>query len=174
MRSDRRAVLRGVGALGLLGYTHLAAARAQDELRVGLPAPSATLTTLDGKRIATRDLIGNVVILTFWATWCVPCRRELPLLSAYAAIHATQGLSVLGFSLDTPDLIAEVRKVAATLSFPVGLLGSDRLAGYGRLWRIPVNFTIGRDGRLVENGWDDRQPVWTEERLERVVSPLLG
>ncbi|HTP39149.1 MAG TPA: TlpA disulfide reductase family protein [Steroidobacteraceae bacterium] len=141
---------------------------------MGWPAPAATLTTLDGSRIATPDLIGQVVILTFWATWCSPCRKELPLLSAYAAEHAAQGLRVLGFSLDTPDQLAEVRRIAATLSFPVGLVGSDRLPGYGRLWRIPVNFTIGRDGRLVENGWDDRQPVWTEERLARVVTPLLG
>lgn len=53
-------------------------------------------------------------------------------------------LVVLGFSLDDPSSIEQVRAVARTLKFPNGLLGSDRLAGYGRIWRIPVNFTIDR------------------------------
>ncbi|MEJ0005707.1 MAG: TlpA disulfide reductase family protein [Steroidobacteraceae bacterium] len=131
------------------------------------------MNTLDGESLSTPHLLGKVVILTFWATWCVPCREELPLLSAYAKAHADQGLVVLGFSLDDPQNLDQVRSVARMLSFPTGLLGSDRLPGYGRIWRIPVNFTLDRMGRLVDNGWEDRKPVWTQERLERVVSPLL-
>jgi len=73
-----------------------------NELHVGSRAPRASLVTLGGDRISTEDLLGQVVILTFWATWCVPCRDELPLLSRYAARHADEGLRVLGFSLDTP------------------------------------------------------------------------
>jgi thiol-disulfide isomerase/thioredoxin len=167
-------VLQGAGAWGLLGLSSLQAPRAQaNEVRVGQPAPAATLMTLDGKRLSTQELIGQVVILTFWATWCVPCRDELPLLSRYAAEHAAQGLSVLGFTLNTPDEIEPVRAVARTLSFPVGFLERSSAPGYGRIWRIPVNFTIDRAGRLVDDGWKDRQPVWTRERLARVVTPLL-
>jgi thiol-disulfide isomerase/thioredoxin len=175
-RSDkRRSVLRGLAALGLLNCAGLAVARDPAYvLRVGTPAPPATLTTLDGERIATADLRGRVVILTFWATWCAPCREELPLLSAYAAKHRADGLVVLGFSLDGADELAAVRAIARDLSFPVGLVGSDRLPGYGRLWRMPVNFTIARDGTLADNGWDDKQPAWTPDRLERVVAPLLA
>ncbi len=150
----------------------LPAARA-NALAVGQPAPGLVLHTLDGQSIASEDLHGNVVILTFWATWCEPCRTELPLLSAYAARHAANGLRVLGFSLDGPDDLAAVRQVAANLSFPVGLLGSAYAGGYGRVWRIPVNFTIDRNGRLADNGWDDPNPSWTAERLERIVTPLL-
>jgi thiol-disulfide isomerase/thioredoxin len=131
------------------------------------------LHTLDGRSIATRDLIGQVVIATFWATWCDPCREELPLLSAYASLHAQQGLQVLGFSLDGPEDLPKVHKVAARLSFPVGLLGSPWAGAYGRIWRIPVSFVIDRAGRLADNGWDDAQPVWTRERLQRIVDPLL-
>jgi cytochrome c biogenesis protein CcmG/thiol:disulfide interchange protein DsbE len=167
-------VLRGAGAWGLLGLWSLQAPRAQaNEVRVGQPAPAATLMTLDGQRLSTQELIGQVVILTFWATWCVPCRDELPLLSRYAAEHAAQGLSVLGFTLNTPDELDPVRAVARTLSFPVGFLERSSAPGYGRIWRIPVNFTIDRAGRLVDDGWKDRHPVWTRERLARVVTPLL-
>jgi cytochrome c biogenesis protein CcmG/thiol:disulfide interchange protein DsbE len=142
-------------------------------LVVGSPAPEITLHTLDGRRISTQDLRGKVVIVTFWATWCGPCRQELPLLSRYAEEHADDGLVILGFSLDTPDELDAVRAVSRNLSFPVGLLGDPHVPGYGRIWHLPVNFTIDRDGRLVENGWRDRNPVWTPARLQAVVSPLL-
>jgi thiol-disulfide isomerase/thioredoxin len=104
----------------------------------------------------------------------VPCREELPLLSEYAQKHAQHGLTILGFGLDTPERIAEVRKVAETLHFPVGLLAGSRAPGYGRIWRLPVNFTIDRAGRLVQDGWKEKVPSWTPERLEQVVTPLLG
>ncbi|WP_229219665.1 peroxiredoxin family protein [Rugamonas fusca] len=142
-------------------------------LTVGQPAPPLLLHTLDGQQIATNDLVGNVVIVTFWATWCGPCHEELPLLSDYAAAHAQRGLKVLAFSLDGPDALAEVRAMAGKLSFPVGLLGSAWAGGYGRIWRVPVSFVIGRDGRLVDNGWDDHEPSWTVRRLEQIVTPLL-
>jgi len=148
-------------------------ARAND-LRVGERAPPATLATLDGQKLSTTDLLGRVVILTFWATWCVPCRDELPLLSKYASEHAAQGLQVLGFSLDLPEELEGVRAVARSLSFPVGLLAQSSAPGYGRIWRIPVNFTIDRQGRLVDDGWQDKKPVWTQERLDRLVTPLLA
>ncbi|CAE6720028.1 TlpA disulfide reductase family protein [Paraburkholderia nemoris] len=170
----RRAWLRAVLALSLaaggLGRplaTHAAT------LAVGHPAPPLVLHTLDGRSINSADLFGKVVILTFWATWCEPCRDELPLLSAYAARNADRGLQVLGFSLDGADELSTVREVAAGLSFPVGLLGSAWAGDYGRMWRIPVSFTIGRTGLLADNGWDDKYPVWTSERLQRVVTPLL-
>ena len=173
----RRALLaRGAASLlAAAGLPLLAARTARaDELRVGRPAPPAVLRTLGGERIATADLVGNVVILTFWATWCGPCREELPLLSRYAQAHAAQGLRVLGFSLDPPADLARVRAFAATLAFPVGLLPDPWFGGYGRIWRIPVSFVIDRAGRLADNGWDDPHPAWTEHRLQRVVGPLLG
>jgi cytochrome c biogenesis protein CcmG, thiol:disulfide interchange protein DsbE len=176
VRSTRRAVLRGAAALALTGLDALLAPPLQAAaLRVGELAPPATLVTLDGQRLATTELLGHVVILTFWATWCVPCRQELPLLSDYASQHAVQGLTVLGFALDTPDDdLRKVQQVARSLSFPVGLLANSSVPGYGRIWRIPVNFTIDRKGRLIDNGWNEKQPTWTAERLERIVTPLLN
>jgi cytochrome c biogenesis protein CcmG, thiol:disulfide interchange protein DsbE len=82
---------------------------------------------------------------------------------------------VLGFSLDSPeDDLQKVRRVAESLSFPSGLLANSSLPGYGRIWHIPVNFTINRDGRLIDDGWKDKDSTWTPERLARIVTPLLG
>ena len=171
---SRRAWLQTAGAAalgaGLGSPAHEAHAAS---LEVGRPAPALVLRTIDGHSISTEDLRGHVVILTFWATWCGPCHQELPLLSDYAAKHADRGLRVLGFSLDEPASLPAVREMAAAWSFPVGLLGSAYAGGYGRVWRIPVNFTIDRNGLLADNGWDSREPAWTTERLERIVTPLL-
>jgi len=174
LQPQRRALLRGAVLLGIAAAGGVRARLAlASALEAGRQAPPLVLHTLDGRNISTRDLIGQVVIATFWATWCAPCREELPLLSAYAALHAQRGLRVLGFSIDGPEGLPKVREVAAGLSFPVGLLGSPWAGAYGRIWRIPVSFVIDRAGRLADNGWDDAQPVWTRERLRRVVDPLL-
>jgi cytochrome c biogenesis protein CcmG, thiol:disulfide interchange protein DsbE len=170
---SRRALLKGC-ATTLIARGALRGLSAQaNDLRVGATAPPAILVTLDGQRISTADLMGHVVIVTFWATWCAPCREELPLLSSYAVQHADAGLRVLGFSLDTPDQLAEVRRVVQTLTFPVGLLANSSAPGYGRIWRLPVNFTIDRAGRLIQDGWKEKKPSWTSGRLEQVVTPLL-
>ena len=95
------------------------------------------------------------------------------MLSAFAERYAARGLQVLGFSLDGPDKLAKVRAAAAELSFPVGLVGSPWVGGYGRIWRLPVSFVIDREGRLAHNGWDDEDPVLSNELLQRVVVPLL-
>jgi cytochrome c biogenesis protein CcmG, thiol:disulfide interchange protein DsbE len=175
MRSNRRALLRALAALGLAGLDGAFASGARaTALRVGAPAPPATLVTLDGTRIATTELLGRVVILTFWATWCAPCRQELPLLSSYATEFAARGLTILGFALDEREDLPKVRKMAQAFAFPSGLVADARLQGYGRIWHIPVNFTIDRKGLLYQNGWADRDATWTAERFNRIVVPLLS
>ncbi|WHZ10243.1 MAG: TlpA disulfide reductase family protein [Burkholderiaceae bacterium] len=170
----RRGWLRGAAACAVVGLASIGSRAWANGLRVGEPAPPLVLHTLDGRSIATGDLRGQVVIATFWATWCAPCREELPLLSAYAARHAADGLQVLGFSLDGADKLNQVRAVAASLSFPVGLLPSPWVPVYGRIWRLPVSFVIDRAGRLADDGWRDDPPEMTAERLRRVVDPLLA
>ena len=167
----RRTLLRAAAAAAFATTRSVAAA---SRARVGQPAPPLTLQALDGSAISTSDLIGSVVILTFWATWCEPCHEELPLLSRYAERNAVRGLHVLGFTLDEPDALDSVRKVATTLSFPVGFLGGAYAGGYGRIWKLPASFTIDRAGRLVHDNWADESPVWTQSRLAQVVDPLLG
>jgi len=172
-RRGRRAFLTGLAACLACDVLRTRTAWAGG-LHVGAPAPAATLVTLDGQRISTTELHGQVVILTFWATWCSPCRDELPLLSDYLATHADAGLQVLGFSLDTREELTEVRRVAQSLRFPVGLMSDSSAPGYGRIWRLPVSFTIDRQGLLAQDGWKEKQPAWTRERLDQLVAPLLA
>lgn len=170
----RRSLGRAAGAWLLAAACLLNAGPSRaDDLKVGQPAPPLVLHTLDGRSIATSDLKGQVLLVTFWATWCEPCRAEMPLLSAYADRRQAEGVQVLAFSLDGPEDMASVQAVAAGLHFPVGLLGRPWAGGYGRIWRVPVSFVIDRNGRLVYDGWQDNEPTWTEQKLRRVVDPLL-
>ena len=171
---QRRALMLAGAGIGLsaLGALWPAVAVANN-LELGQPAPPLILHTLDGRDIATTDLLGKVVIVTFWASYCEPCRDELPLLSTYAEQHAAAGLQVLGFCIDPSENLDAVRSVAQTLSFPVGLLGTPYAGGYGRIWRMPVSFVIDRAGKLIDNGWNDENPVWTSARLQRVMDPLF-
>lgn len=170
----RKLLLSSIGlsltSLGVFFHDNANAAN----LILGQTAPPLVLNTIDGRTISTTDLRGQIIILTFWASYCDPCKEELPLLSAYAAQHAKQGLTVMGFCLDSPANIDEVKAVAKTLSFPVGFLPNQYAGGYGRIWRMPVSFVIDRAGRLVDNGWNDDNPIWTKERLQRVMDPLLA
>lgn len=169
-RRPRRRVAITVILGWVFGWASVAFA---DDLAVGQPAPPLVLHALDGSSVKTTDLRGNVVIVTFWASWCAPCREELPLLSAYAAHHEGQGLQILGFSLDSPDNLAKVRQIAATLNFPVGLLGNAWAGDYGRIWRLPVSFVIDRSGILRYDGWQAGQDTWSETSLDRVVGSLF-
>lgn len=156
-------------ALGILPRLALA-----NDLKIGAKAPPLVLHALDGRSIATTDLINQVVVVTFWATWCIPCHVELPLLSNYVQSHSEDGIQALGFSLDSKENLVEVRSFASTLHFPTGLLESQYAAGYGRIWRLPVSFVIDRAGRLADNGWEDDEPGWTERRLHQTLDPLLS
>ncbi|MBI1422346.1 MAG: redoxin domain-containing protein [Gammaproteobacteria bacterium] len=157
----------------LLGMLYLPLPAQANELVLGAPAPPVELVTLNGQHISTHDLLGHTVILTFWATWCEPCQRELPLLSRYASQHANDGLTVLGLSLDAPEDIARVRVVARQFNFPTGLLAQSSAPGYGRIWRIPVSFVIDAQGRLRYNGWQADQAAWTTSSLHQIVDPIL-
>jgi peroxiredoxin len=94
--------------LGLAAPSH-ADAQALDSRA---PAPSLTVPALDGGRVDLPALRGQVVVISFWATWCRPCLQELPHLNALYEAHQAEGLQVLAISTDSPESIAQVRSIS--------------------------------------------------------------
>ena len=118
----------------------------------GKTAPDFTLKTLDGKSMKLSDLRGKAVLLNFWATWCEPCRVEIPWFVDLQKQYGGQGLVVVGVAtLDdsSPDQIAKFAK-EMNINYPV-LLATDAVTdSYGGVDKLPTTYYVGRDGKIVE------------------------
>jgi thiol-disulfide isomerase/thioredoxin len=141
-------------------------------LHEGKPAPALEAKLLDGKSFSLQDAAGKVVVINFWATWCAPCRAEMPALDAFYRKHRDEGLVVLAVSMDEPDSEARVRDVMKAFSFPAALGPQSDFKGYVRIWRLPLTFVVDRSGVLRKNDWYG-DPGIDEALLERTVTPLL-
>ncbi len=142
-------------------------------LAVGIPAPDFTLERLDGGSVRLRDLRGKVVLLNFWATWCGPCREEMPLLAEIYRTYHPRGLEVLGVNLTSQDDLAEVRRFVAAfdLPFPILLDHNGRAERSYALVGVPTTVFIDREGiiqRVVLGALKSREDV------EGTLRPLLG
>lgn len=142
------------------------------DLQVGQPAPTVEARLLDGTSVRVGGRPGKVTIINFWATWCGPCRTEMPAIQAYYDKHKAQGLEVLAISMDDPGAVAEVRKVAQAYSFSFALKSEASFRGLGRIWRMPSTFVVDRDGVLRRNGHVG-EPTVDLATLEAEVTPLL-
>lgn len=113
------------------------------------PAPDFALPNASGAIIHLSDSKGKVVLLDFWASWCGPCRTETPWLIALSEKYKSQGLAVLGVSMD--DSWTPVKPYVARASVPYTiLLGNDSLtASFGKLDALPVAYFLDRQGRIA-------------------------
>ncbi len=137
------------------------------------PAPPLSATLLDGRTFTLHQVAGKVLIVNFWATWCAPCREEMPALEAFRSKHRGRGIEVLAISMDEPRNLAAVRNTLQTYGFEAALSAQASYEGYGRVWRLPTTFVIDREGRLRADLMMGAAPIdltW----LERHVTPLLG
>jgi thiol-disulfide isomerase/thioredoxin len=142
-------------------------------LDVGKPAPPLDARLLDGKAYSLQAERGKVVIVNFWATWCAPCRAEMPAIDAYYRKHRGEGLEVIAVSMDDPGSEEKVRNVMRAFSFPAALGPGSDFKGYQRIWRLPLTFVIDRDGVLARKDWFG-DPGIDEALLESTVTPLLA
>jgi len=113
-------------------------------------APDFTLNSPDGKPLTLSSYRGKVVLLDFWATWCTPCRAEIPRFIEWQQKYGDKGFVVLGVSMDdsSKDAAAFAREMKIT--YPV-VMGTSQVAdAYGGVLGLPVNLLIARDGRIVQ------------------------
>lgn len=134
-----------------------------------------SLETLEGKRVELSDYAGKPVVISFWASWCKPCKQELPFLDAFAKKYADQGLAVLAINTDGPRTMAEVRRFVKRkkLEMPQ-LLDKDgsvlqRLNPRGVM---PFSLYLDRQHRIVES--HDSFTAGDEVRIEASIQRLLA
>lgn len=159
--------LRWRVVLLMLGWCSLSFAATQ-----GQPAPAIQAKLLDGTEFNLAGNIGKVVVVNLWATWCAPCREEMPALDAYYRKHRDEGLVLIALSMDDPKDENKVREVTKAYSFPVGFEHDTYLKGYGRIWRLPMTFVVDREGILRKDQWYG-DPGLDAQSLEQALTPLL-
>jgi cytochrome c-type biogenesis protein len=131
-------------------------------------APDVQFTKLDGSPFRLKDLRGRVVLLNFWATWCVPCRSEIPSLSAMQKDLEPQGLSIIGVSYDdTADLIQQFQKDIPQ-SYQI-VLGGREVGSELPASPLPTTYIIDRQGRIRDKLIGER----SRAAFESVIKPLL-
>ncbi|MDP1026080.1 TlpA disulfide reductase family protein [Sphingomonas sp. KR1UV-12] len=111
--------------------------------KVGKPMPNVQLTLVDGTKVDLADLKGQVVILNFWATWCVPCRQELPLLDAYYRKLQPFGLRVFAITTEGSVSLSQLKPLFSVLAIPA----VRRVKGMSvDMPAVPTNYVIDRAG----------------------------
>lgn len=137
----------------------------------GVRAPDFTLTSLDGRKVKLSDFRGKAVLLNFWATWCPPCKVEMPWFEDLQRQYAKDGLVVLGIAMDDSEP-ASIAKFATQLGVNyLVLLGTDQVSDdYGDVQYLPTTFYISRDGTIVDKmtGLLERKDI--EEAVKKTLN----
>ncbi len=133
---------------------------------VHLVAPDFSLQDLTGQPLNLASYRGKVVLLDFWATWCAPCRGEIPHFVEFQDKYRDQGLQVIGISMDDgPKPVREFYQ-EFKMNYPVAL-GNEKVAqSYGGVLGLPVTFLIGRDGRVAAKYIGEVQMSTLREAIE--------
>lgn len=151
------------------GLAALIASGAAANPVVGKPAPPFVGVTVAGKKVTLAELRGNVVVINLWATWCAPCREELPLLHNYLKARAKNGLRVIAVDVDSTTVPEDVlHDLQSKLAMPVVKAFAGDYLPVNRA--IPTNFVIDRNG-IVRYA---RASEFTLGSLNAILVPLLN
>ena len=144
------------------------------EAKAGIPlnsaAPAWTLKNLEGKDVSFADFKGKVVVIDFWATWCGPCRGEIPGYIELQKKYGKDGLVIVGVSLDQKDA-AYVKKFAEKkgMNYTVVMADDTIVSAFGDFTSIPTTFLINREGRIVH----EKSGAWDHAEYEALVKKAL-
>ena len=135
------------------------------------PAPDFALKDADGKVVKLSDFKGKVVLLDFWATWCGPCKIEIPWFIEFQQKYGKQGLQVVGVSID--DTVDKLKPYVSQMKMNYMVLqGLDQDAlqdAYGPMFGIPVTVLISRDGKMCNK----HVGLSSKEAFEKEIKSLL-
>jgi thiol-disulfide isomerase/thioredoxin len=150
----------------------MAAAPAFAAPELGAAAPALVLPEIGGGKFDLASAGGKVVIVNFWATWCPPCREEMPALDRFFAKYHARGVELIGVSVDKTRDRDQVGKVMASLHYPAGLVADAETNGFGKPNALPVTYIVDAKG-IVHAVLTPEVTALTEDSLAAAVLPLL-
>ncbi len=124
--------------------------------------------TLDGKAFDLGSLRGKVVLVSYWASWCEPCREEMPTLSSFYRRYHERGLEIIAISVDRPRDRARVLKASKALTYPTAMVGEISVDGFGEPEGVPLTWVVDANG-IVR----DKFIAVDDDLLAKVVVPML-
>ncbi len=132
-------------------------------------APAFSLTDTEGKPLNLADLKGKVVLLDFWATWCAPCKVEIPHFVEMQKKYGPQGLQIVGLSID--DDAKPVREFTQKMgmNYPVALADEKLTTQYGGILGLPVAFVIDKNGNIVAKHVGETKPEVFEQEIQKLL-----
>jgi cytochrome c biogenesis protein CcmG/thiol:disulfide interchange protein DsbE len=137
----------------------------------GRIVPAYDVTTLDGRHLTTDSLRGRVVLVNFWATWCGPCRVEMPLLQRMYERHRSRGFVLLGLSVDRGSADAVRRYLREQgVSYPVAIVGAAEERAFGGVRGYPTSFLIDRSGVVQHAVIGPLAPATLELAVRRLLA----
>jgi len=147
----------------------------------GKPAPAFTLEDLNGKKVSLASYKGKAVLINFWATWCGPCKIEMPWLIELRNQYAAQGFEILGVSADDIDrddparLVQEKKEIGRSVEqlkipYPVLIDGGSLSTSYGGLDSLPSSFFVDRNGVVVST----QLGLTSKDDIEAKIKKALG
>ncbi|MBI3608200.1 MAG: TlpA family protein disulfide reductase [Nitrospirae bacterium] len=158
-------------ALPLLAVLLLAAPGVAEINRDAKRAPDFTLKSSGGSNIKLSELRGRVVVVNFWATWCTPCKQELPYFNTLYRRYRNLGLEILGVNIDKVAAQASQMSAALGLSFPVLLDPSGKTSDLYQIRSMPTTFVVAKDGTLrhVHWGFGPDEPARYESEIRTLL-----
>jgi len=133
-------------------------------------APDFTLTDLDGNTISLSDLEGEVVFLNFWATWCTPCKKEMPYFNEAFETYKDNGVNIIGISIDRSEKIVKKFLEKKELVYPVAMGSQKFLRDYGIARVVPVTVIIDKKGKLRYKVIGEME----KEEIEKYIQELIN
>jgi cytochrome c biogenesis protein CcmG/thiol:disulfide interchange protein DsbE len=144
-------------------------ANLNEGLSLGKQLPPAQFTTGRGERVTVEDLRGSPAVINFWATWCVPCREEIPILQAAHAAHQDAGVQFLAVTDELPTTVRPfMDKIGMTL--PVWYDPGGKAGAAYMIQSIPTTFFLDSEGRIVAR----HVGALTREQLDRYLDQVTG